>query len=563
MGSSISKVECMWLPGQSGKTRKIQESIKLTKSLSELFDFEEVIHVIICSNNRALVKQTGSRMNKDLYPKKDLPDYDSSSNEEDDSDEESSKSDAKIEGNVFTWLSGNKSNNISTEKLGLSIINDEVNMLICCAHVKRLTYLKNLLTILQKSKAFQKKINIWIDEADASCNLWSKSELNVIEYQKINKITLVSATFDSVIKKYERIKVLPFEKTHPETYHKIQECNLISDDFIADSAIEYIKGIYKKYKDELYKPGIRLFVPGDVKVESHDNIASFLKDQGFAVVVLNGYRKEIVIPQHASISLQPYLGDSDVPEEIGKIITKIYHDSNLSQFPFAITGQMCIGRGITFQNENFLFDYGIIYDIPDKANAYQCGCRMAGNIKNVQGYKQAKIISPTKMIEKMLERENIAVNIGKIVNELNLPDVGKEQLNHAKDPEEYEKKEIPIVLQVTKEFVNELVIKKRKNKEDMLKKLFMEKIPEMYEKIKDYSIKQISTPNTDNSYDKNVIKMAKKAERKEKGYLNFTEEEKKSNIWQAIIDNRENRIILIIYHGSTKSSPVTMRNPFE
>jgi hypothetical protein len=561
MGSSISKVECMWLPGQSGKTRKIQESIQLTKSLSELFDFDEVIHVIVCSNNRALVKQTGSRMNNDLYvsESKDLPDY----NDSEESDEESSKSDAKIEGSVFTWLSGNKSNNISVEKLALDILNKKINMLICCAHAKRLSYLKRLLTILEDSEMFQKKVNIWIDEADASCILWSKPELNIIDYEKVNKVTLVSATFDSVIKKYNRIKVLPFEKTHPETYHKIQECQLISDDFIAGNATEYIKGIYQKYKDELYKPGIKLFAPGDTKIETHNNIASFLKDQGFAVVVLNGTRKEIVIPHHESISLNSYLGDSDVPEEIGKIITKIYHDSNLSRFPFAITGQTCIGRGITFQNKDFLFDYGIIYNIADKANAYQCGCRMAGNIKHVSGYKQSKIISPTKMIERMIERENIAVNIGKIVNDLNLPDVGKEQLNHAKDPEEYEKKEIPIVFQVTKEFIEHLITKKREIKEDILKKLFREKIPEMYEIIKDYNITQIYKPNTDNSYDKNVTKMVKKSERKEKGYLNFDKDEKKTNVWQVIVDNREQRIILIIYHGATKKSSITVRNPFE
>jgi hypothetical protein len=85
----------------------------------------------------------------------------------------------------------------------------------------------------------------------------------------------------------------------------------------------------------------------------------------------------------------------------------------------------------------------------------------------------------------------------------------------------------------------------------------------MFEIIKYYNIKQISTPNTDNSYDKNVTKMVKKAERKEKGYLNFDKDEKKTNVWQVIIDNREYRIILIIYHGATKASSIITRNPFE
>ena len=66
MGSTNSKCECIWLPGQSGKTRKIQEMIKFTAQLNnlELFDDDEpqAIDIFICSNNRTLVQQTSSRM---------------------------------------------------------------------------------------------------------------------------------------------------------------------------------------------------------------------------------------------------------------------------------------------------------------------------------------------------------------------------------------------------------------------------------------------------------------------------------------------------------------------
>ena len=73
MGSICSKVDSIWLPGQSGKTRKIQDEIKMYKALSKLggFDKSDCLHIVICSNNRSLVKQTNSRMKNDLYTKEE------------------------------------------------------------------------------------------------------------------------------------------------------------------------------------------------------------------------------------------------------------------------------------------------------------------------------------------------------------------------------------------------------------------------------------------------------------------------------------------------------------
>jgi hypothetical protein len=268
---------------------------------------------------------------------------------------------------------------------------------------------------------------VWIDEADESINLWSIPEFDITSMSKVEGITLVSATFNSIIKKYERIKVIPLTTTYPDTYLKIEECNII-EDCTAGNSIEYLKAVLNKYSDAIKKPGVRLFAPGDIEIASHDAIADFLGTQGFAVMVLNGKRKCIIIPGRPEpINIDSQINE-EVPESLGEIMTRIYIDNGLYNYPFAVTGYLCLGRGLTFQNEDFLFDFGIMSNIIDGATAYQCICRMVGNVKGFKAYnKPPTIITTTRMKETVLRQERIAVQLAKMVHDNELSDVGEEE----------------------------------------------------------------------------------------------------------------------------------------
>lgn len=417
MGSSNSKVECLIKPAQSGKTRTIQEKIKHYELLVDTFGRASALNIVICSNNRKLVEQTTARMTTDLF--------ESVSSVSDDSD-----ADDFIRGSCFSWTSGTKKNNVSVEHLANEIKEKRVTMVVCCAHKKRLTYLYKLITDINGSRHFDGSVNVWIDEADESINLWSNAAIDVTTLSKVESVTLVSATFNSVVDKYGRIKVIPLPITHPETYHKIEECNII-EDCTAGNSFEYLKAIFAKYQDVLKNPGMRLFAPGDIEIVSHDNIAEFLGNQGFAVLVLNGKRKCIIVPGRTEpLSIDSQV-DDDSPEEIGKVMTRIYIDNRLYEYPFAITGQMCLGRGLTFQNEAFHFDFGIMSNIRNHATAYQCICRMAGNIKHHAGYKPATIVTTTHMKAIVLQQESIAIQLAKMVFENKLADVGDEEIHVA------------------------------------------------------------------------------------------------------------------------------------
>jgi hypothetical protein len=399
MGINLSKVKCMYFPAQSGKTQRVKENIQLFDCM-ECFGEEKNINFLISANNKLLVLQTSTRFQ-----------------------------------DVYSWISDDKK---SYERLALDIINDNYNIVLMCSNRIRLNHLETLINELENCRHFTKKINIWIDEADSNINLWSTYS-HVINKSIIEQVTLVSATFDPVFKKYSRLHVIGSDKPYPECYRSLKDFKIIETDF-AGTPEEYITFIFEKYP-KLIEPGKKAFIPGSFKTSSHDRIADMLRNNyNFAVLIINGSRKEILIPGKKSISLDSYfyVNDDSIPDEFKETMSRIYIENKLYQFPFAITGLECIKRGITFQTDSvkndhpgFIFDYGIIPAISKKTEAYQLMARLFGNIGNFENYKQSEIYSTSTNFKKIEKQESMAMNIAKMVYERNLESVGPSELKEA------------------------------------------------------------------------------------------------------------------------------------
>lgn len=444
MGSSNSKVQCILRPGQSGKTRKMVDLIKEIRkeyaaAVTAGWSEAGMLNIFIVSNVMALADQTTKRMQRDLADETSSTDSVDSDNELD--------ADDQIEGDCFSWVSGNKGNRVSAEALFARIVQKKVSTVVLCANKRRLMYLKSLIDMLDEFPHFHDNIHMWIDEADASINLWSKKEMvAVVERPVVQRVTLVSATFNSILKQYGRLHMLGDIITHPPCYHKVADCNVIEDNcaFLPSEysgARAYLSAVLPRHP-EMCVPGAKLFAPGDYTQASHDEVASYLVEAGFAVLVLNGTEKAIRLPngrpplvldfKPETMDENPKRPDAAKPgEEIGVYVARLYKEKKLEQFPFAVTGHLCIGRGLTFQNENFLFDFGILPFILNDAMAYQAACRMAGNIRSLLGYKIATLVTTSRMWEVILRQEGFAVNLARIVKERNLPDVGVEEFNEA------------------------------------------------------------------------------------------------------------------------------------
>ena len=445
MGSSNSKVQCILRPGQSGKTRKMVELIKEVRAnLAELtkagWNDAGMLNIFVVSNVMALADQTAKRMQKELR--------DDVSTDSDESDD--GVADAQVVDDCFAWTSGNMGNKFTPDVLFSLIVRKKVSTVVLCANRRRLNYLNDLIVMLNDFAAYRDKIHMWIDEADASIKLWSKHETDVSTMDIVKKVTLVSATFNSIIKQYGRLHILGDIITHPSCYHKVADCVVVEDNCDLPStegsaALAYLSAVLPKYP-EMRLPGARLFAPGDYTQASHDEVASYLVAAGFAVLVLNGTEKAIRMPNGLAplvLDFKPPTADETsgrrpsrpdaalAGEELGVYVARLYHAKGLAQFPFAVTGHLCVGRGLTFQNENFLFDFGIIPHIRDAAMAYQAACRMAGNIRTLPGYKPATLVTTSKMWEVVRRQEGFAVNLARIVKERNLADVGAAEFAEA------------------------------------------------------------------------------------------------------------------------------------
>lgn len=428
MGSSPSKskLKCLILPAQSGKTRKVEEEIKKFKLIHDLFGNGD-INIIISANNKLLVHQTTSRIKTDLGP---------------DSDNEDSN--AVIKAGIFSWTSGNKKTNISAKELAFDILNETVEMVILCANGTRVNYLNEMLFNLSKHRLFNKRINIWIDEADKTINTWIKYPM-ILEMSTVNQVTLVSATFYEVIKRLGRINVLPYEVTMPACYRRLIDCTKAIEDFASSNAADYVEHVLKKHP-MLKTAGQRAFIPGDYTCISHEEISALLLEEGFAVLILNGTSKELRIPKRVPIDLRSFLKVSDpdeLPDEFNSTLSRLYIENDLKNYPFAITGFLCVERGVTFQcapaedHNGFLFDYGIIPPIGDKAEAYQTMARLFGNIGDFPNYKPSTIYTTSSMFKKVGQSEETAVNLARLVHEQGTQDVGPEHFqmaaNYTKD----------------------------------------------------------------------------------------------------------------------------------
>ena len=415
------KCKCLVLPAQSGKTRKVEEMIRANQHLSSIFDGEEDINIWLSSNNKMLTAQTGARVQNDLGL-----------------ESEPGANDACINGKIFSWMSGTKDSNIHTDSLVLKLIKNEVDMVLICAQHARIKYLVDVIKGLLDVPFFKKKISIWIDEADKSVQLWSKYE-EFIELPRVRSVTLISATIGKLIKKYPEIYVIPIQETYPSCYRGLDSSIKIECDFVGTPS-EYIEHIIET-NPQLSTPGSKAFIPGSSEITSHDTIANFLHEKGFVVILINGTRKEILIPGKKPINLRNYfiIKDDKVPEELNTLLAKLYFENKWVRYPLAITGRYCVERGITFQckpngfHHGFIFDYAIIPPISNGDEAYQAMARVFGNIGDFLDYKPVKIFSTSCTFSRVEKKEACAINLARIVAEETLDFITKKEIKQAEN----------------------------------------------------------------------------------------------------------------------------------
>jgi hypothetical protein len=425
------KVIGIQLPGQSGKTRKMEEKIAEYMRITRNDNGADDLNIMISSNSKLLVSQTTSRLNSDLGP--ELGDDSDSINTDSDAEDDGAEY-AVLRNGADTWTSSAKREPM---ELVLDIIDDIVSMIVCCANAARFKKLLKVLERLQQSKHFKRKINIWIDEAHKCIKLLLKSKFNyVIALSKIARVTLVTASWDP-IDKYFNIPRIPYEHTHPDVYRSLHECEwrivepLVPDDNesvdeagpfdMSTSAPGYIQQIFNNPEllPIIEAPGKHWLIPGNSRTATHDAICDFLFSRGWAGLKLNGKEKFLTIQLNRMVI--EYNKYNERKEEPKDVLARLFREfPELGEVPFFITGLNCIKEGITFQGEHFMLDGAILPNVASPSDAYQLACRLAGNLKGLSIYaRYAKplIITTSRMEKKIKKQENIAIYLPRILYE--------------------------------------------------------------------------------------------------------------------------------------------------
>jgi hypothetical protein len=268
-----------------------------------------------------------------------------------------------------------------------------VNTIIACTHPKRLNDIVELIDIFDNDEHgihenFRARgitsvlINIAFDEIDIPKNL----SLMCSFLEKVRYKSPVSAVYLITATPYEKLwatlsekcgiteltnlraninETIEYDPTEiVESYRQLKEHDkhsvnsipgYISSKDIVKRSITVVDHILETYPIS----ALNLFVPGGRAKKTHNELRSDLVKRGFIVMVINGTDKNIQFDKDVIVTIDAY-----AHENFGKKEVEMYdilghlRKSNPHQ-GIAITGFICVERGITFQsrteNNDFIF----------------------------------------------------------------------------------------------------------------------------------------------------------------------------------------------------------------
>lgn len=376
-------------PEQSGKTFvMIQEIIK---DYEDQNNDKTVINIICCDNNLLLANQTGSRIDTDLNK-------------------------YTMNGETYVEFSSHKRAKCHClPNVFHEILTQNVKNIICCTNGQRMDDIYNLVTQFNKCEVTRGKyyFKIWLDEADKFIKFINNTIIPCNE-NNINTVECfcLTATPQPLFKKYNCINVFPLEESTSEKYHGWNDNTIILEDFTGNY-LDFIKHSLDKYIALVsdFPKKTKWFIPGRSEKKSHYLIRNLCLEYNFAVLVVNGDGIALSLPDVE----KPILYKKD--DEFNKKILAIYKKHNLERFPFAITGNLCIGRGITINSSDFMLDYAILSHYSNKNEASQIAGRTKHNLKNSANYKKTVVFTTNDFNKCAIEMEKKSRKLAKLAME--------------------------------------------------------------------------------------------------------------------------------------------------
>jgi hypothetical protein len=374
----MDTLELIVKPTQSGKT-----FIMLQEISKMLENNDDNIHIIFCDNQLLQTEQTSDRINK--YD--DLETYISE------------------EGDISLILSS-KSKITKYSELTHHICGN-LKTIITCSNKKRVEDIDKLIKYFSTSKKLNEyKFSIWIDEIDKNIKLFKNYLFSWDKHPKVERIGLITATPNDVLKIFNIIKIFELEQTYDrDLYHSFADCDFKLLNFNDMEIDIYIQKVMNEFSN-IIANGQVWFIPGEVNITSHYSIKDILLQHGFTVIIINGNCKKIFY-NGISEDLENVSNDN-----LADFLGNLYINKKLNLTKVAITGNLCISRGITINSNKMLITHAIFpTKINNPSNSYQLAGRTCGNIKKFSNYKIPTIFCSLKFKNIIIEMETRAKNL--------------------------------------------------------------------------------------------------------------------------------------------------------
>jgi len=378
---------------QSGKTRiMLKECVKFIASKKpNISGIYRPINIIIGDNNTILNNQTKTRTAEcnDFRTAK-ITCYSSSK------DESSFKNAKKVTS--------------TTESLKQQLLDGTYNIVVMCGNKSRFDDVKYLIRELSDSRACACFFNIYIDEADKIVNAASRKDLVTQwhTHERVVKTTLITATPIKVPRQFKKLTewigsyfgdkmmLVMLSEKWGKGYHRLSDSKHVAwEEPVAeldpetgrkkkqiDAFVDYLDDFFRhnsaKTGEVWLMPGMSSTTSHDIMVEhcmeelpeeSNNIIKKCQKTDGAseprfnAILLLNGKLKQFHIWNYYTkkwdIRRCKEIKDYD-NLEMQKWLADIYNEHDGSKkWRLAITGNKCIGRGLTISSKTCNITHGV------------------------------------------------------------------------------------------------------------------------------------------------------------------------------------------------------------
>jgi len=316
-----------------------------------------VINIILCDNNLLLTKQTSERVGKDLQ-------------------------EVEVNGEPYLEFSSHSRTDYNNADAVVgAIIRKGIHNILCCTNGTRIDDIYGIIRDLNKSELTRHAFffKIWLDEADKYPGFIDTTFRPLVEKYENVSVYCITATAKKLFDRYESLNVFPLENTTSEHYHGWSD-NVLRFVDSDTTCVGFAGHVLDNMGMELIKPGTKWYIPADHKKVTHMAMKELCVKRGFVTIVVNGDGIKFYFPNREIVEFKK-------DDELNTIIKKAYREYDLHKYPLAITGNVCIGRGISIMSNDFMMNYGILSSCHNQQEASQNSGRLKGNIKSWSNYK--------------------------------------------------------------------------------------------------------------------------------------------------------------------------------